>query len=88
MVENDWFDAIGFSLGTEARLDWLKTSIREIRQRSRNRSIAILVGGQIFLLNPGLVAEVGADATAPDALQAPACAEAVVAERLRRTARD
>jgi hypothetical protein len=42
----------------------------------------------IFLLNPEYVADVGADGTAIDGLQAPVSAEAMVAERSRRLVRD
>lgn len=88
MVEQDWFDVVGFSVGTELRLDGLKKNIAELRQRSRNHDIGVMVGGPIFVLNPGYVAQVGADGTASDGLQAPIRAEAMVAERSRRLARD
>jgi methanogenic corrinoid protein MtbC1 len=88
MVEHDWFDVVGFSLGSALRLDELKKSIAEIRQRSRNHDIGVMVGGPIFLLNPEYVADVGADGTAIDGLQAPVSAEAMVAERSRRLVRD
>lgn len=88
MVEHDWFDVVGFSLGSALRLDELKKSIAEIRQRSCNHDIGVMVGGPIFLLNPEYVADVGADGTAIDGLQAPVSAEAMVAERSRRLVRD
>jgi methanogenic corrinoid protein MtbC1 len=88
MVEHDWFDVVGFSLGSALRLDELKKSIAEIRQRSRNHDIGVMVGGPIFVLNPEYVVQVGADGTALDGLQAPVCAEAMVAERSRRLVRD
>lgn len=84
LVESEWFDVIGFSVGTEARLDWLRTGITSVREQSRNRSICVLVGGPLFKLNPDYVHQVGADATAADALQAPICAETLVAQRARR----
>ena len=79
---------VGFSLGSALRLDELKKSIAEIRQRSRNHDIGVMVGGPIFLMNPEYVAQVGADGTAIDGLQAPVSAEAMVAERSRRLVRD
>ena len=88
MVEQDWFDVVGFSVGSESRLDSLKKSIADIRARSRNHDIGVMVGGPIFVLNPGFVAHVGADGTAIDGLQAPMCAEAMVAERSRRLVKD
>ena len=88
MVEHDWFDVVGLSVGSELRIDWLKKGIAEIRERSRNHDIGVMVGGPIFVLNPGYVAQVGADGTAPDGLQAPLRAEAMVAERTRRLVKD
>jgi len=69
-VRGTWFGIVGFSLGSEVRLDRLRSAIRIVRDASRNRDVGILVGGLIFLEHPELVAEVGADATAPDGRQA------------------
>jgi methanogenic corrinoid protein MtbC1 len=88
MVEHDWFDVVGFSAGSTLRLDRLKEGIAGIRARSRNHDIGVMVGGPIFVLNPAYVEEVGADGTALDGLQAPACAEAMVADRSHRLVRD
>lgn len=84
MVQREWFDMIGFSVGSEARIDWLSTGIAAVRELSRNRSIAVLVGGPIFKLHPEYVEKVGADATVSDGLQAPAVAEGLVVKRTRR----
>ena len=83
MVRREWFDVIGFSVGSDARLDWLTTCIASVRQMSRNREIGVLVGGPIFTLNPEFVAMVGADATSKDGKQAPVAAEALIAKRVR-----
>ena len=83
MVRREWFDVIGFSVGSDARLDWLTTCIASVRQMSRNREIGVLVGGPIFALNPEFVAIVGADATSKDGKQAPVAAEALIANRVR-----
>jgi methanogenic corrinoid protein MtbC1 len=83
LVQREWFDVIGFSVGSEARLDWLRSGITSVREHSRNRSIGVLVGGPVFKLNPDYVHQVGADATAIDGLQAPICAEALVSQRAR-----
>ncbi len=84
LVRSEWFDVIGFSAGAEARIDWLKSGIAAVRQASRNRAIGVMVGGPIFASNPARVAEVGADATAPDGRRAPAAAEQLLDERARR----
>jgi methanogenic corrinoid protein MtbC1 len=66
----NWFGVIGFSVGTEARLDQLKATIRAVRRESRNREVGILVGGPILVEKPELARIVGADATAADGQQA------------------
>lgn len=86
LVSREWFDVIGFSVGSEARLDLLTTCIASVRQMSRNRDIGVLVGGPIFVRNPELVALVGADATSPDGKQAPVVAEALIVDRARSRA--
>jgi len=67
MVRTDWFDLIGFSAGCESRLSVLKREIHRIRANSRNPNVQILVGGQVFSLDPALVDRVGADGWARDA---------------------
>jgi methanogenic corrinoid protein MtbC1 len=75
LVRGDWFDVIGFSVGTESRLDQLKICITQTRRASRNLKLGVLVGGPVFLANPTLVAHVGADATAADGPEASSRAE-------------
>lgn len=50
-----------------------------------NRRIGILVGGTIFDGRPGLVADIGADATAADGAEAALQAETLIAMRGLRT---
>lgn len=83
MVRREWFDVIGFSVGSEARLDWLTTCIASVRQMSRNKDIGVLVGGPVFALNPEYVALVGADATSIDGKQAPIAAEGLMTARVK-----
>ena len=66
-AQTNWFDMVGFSVGAVSQLSNLKAAITAIRRASLNPSIVIMVGGPVFLDSPALVAEVGADATAPDA---------------------
>lgn len=82
MVSREWFDVIGFSVGSDVQLDWLTTCIASVRQRSRNSDIGILVGGPVFTAHPEYVAVVGADATSPDGKQAPVAAEGLIANRV------
>ncbi len=62
-----WFATAALSLAADRHLGALAARIRLLRAESRNRGIAILVGGPAFLARPGLAVELGADGTAPDA---------------------
>ncbi len=70
LVEREWFAIAGFSLSSERFLDRLPPLIGAIRRRSCNKTIGILVGGPLFLCNPELVSQVGADGSAADARDA------------------
>jgi MerR family transcriptional regulator, light-induced transcriptional regulator len=74
MVRTEWFDLIGFSAGCESRLSVLKREIHRIRSNSRNPNVQVLVGGQVFSLDPALVERVGADGWARDARESPVVA--------------
>ncbi len=77
-AQNEWFDVLGFSVGSEARLEPLKRLIEAVRLASRNRDLIVMVGGPIFVEHPDWVALVGADATASDAKDAVRRADAMV----------
>lgn len=78
LVRSAWFDVVGISTGIENQLAALTTSIAAIRRVSRNLQLGVMVGGPVFVANPGFVADVGADATAADAAQATVEAERLV----------
>jgi len=82
-VRREWFDVVGFSAGSEAKMGWIAPCIKSLRRASRNRNICVLVGGPVFSLIPELVAKVGADATTPEARHAPALAESLMATRVK-----
>lgn len=63
---HEWFAIVGLSVGSEVQLEKLAATIRCIRSTSQNRAIGVMVGGQVFDEDPGLVSRVGADATAPN----------------------
>jgi methanogenic corrinoid protein MtbC1 len=69
-VENDWFDVIGLSVGSEAHLSVLTEIIRRIRASSSNPNAKVLIGGPLLLLSPNLYKDVGADGGAGDAVSA------------------
>lgn len=84
-VRKEWADVVGFSIGSERRLDWLRLRIAEVRAASRNVGVVVMVGGPIFNLNPDWVAAVGADSTARDARDAPrVAARLLMASSIRR----
>ena len=66
----EWYAAVGISVSTTDQLERLPPVIAAVRRASRNRSIAVMVGGAMFAARPELVAEVGADLTARDAREA------------------
>jgi methanogenic corrinoid protein MtbC1 len=81
-VRRDWFDVIGFSLGSETGLPWLRDTIAAVRSASRNPLLVVLVGGPLFSLHPEWAREVGADATT-DGRGAPGLAQALVSQRVQ-----
>lgn len=69
-VATAWFAVAGFTLSAETGVETLCRAIQSARAASLNPSIAILVGGPLFLARPNLVTQVGADAMASDAIAA------------------
>lgn len=84
-VRAEWFDMVGFSIGSEGRLTWLRDTIAAVRSASRNQAIVVMVGGPLFTLHPQWVAQVGADGTALDARLAPAMAENLIVAGVARS---
>jgi len=78
MVANEWYDVIGFSVGTENRLSVLRRDIRRLKQASCNPNVQIMVGGQLFAEDASLAEQVGANAIASDAREAPTIARALL----------
>ncbi len=64
------FDVVGFSASCEIFVETLKSAIELTRRHSKNRTVGILVGGNLFNCHPDLVATVGADATAANGYDA------------------
>lgn len=80
-VQREWFDVVGFSLAGEIYLPRLAPAITAVRKASINQRVGILVGGPMFLTDPGLASEVGADAVAVNGSLAPEIAETLVKTR-------
>jgi MerR family transcriptional regulator, light-induced transcriptional regulator len=73
--KRQWFDAVGFSIGSETRLDWLTQSIDEVRRHSRNRGLLVMVGGPVLAAHPELRFRVHADLASIDGQDAPRAAQ-------------
>lgn len=76
-----WYDVVGLSAGVTERIPRITETIRRIREASLNADLAVLVGGRVFIDFPELIAQVGADASAPDAAQGPMVARTLVQAR-------
>lgn len=74
-VREEWVDAVGFSVGSDAAMPWLQQAIARVRAASCNPDIAVIVGGAPFVTRPEWAAEVGADGTVRTGKEAPALAE-------------
>ena len=79
MVKKDWYDVVGFSLGSVAGIARLSAAIRLVRDVSLNDRISIVCGGPAFRLQPSVSTQVPADAIIVNGHQAPDQAEKLVA---------
>lgn len=70
VVKRQHFDVVGFSVSYGILLEGVASAIQAVRKASLNKSVAIMVGGPIFLEHPEYAARVGADGTAEDGRQA------------------
>ena len=66
LAAEEHFELIGLSLSSEDALAGLPNEIAELRKRSRNRDVAVVVGGWLFKDRPELAVEIGADAAVGD----------------------
>jgi methanogenic corrinoid protein MtbC1 len=86
-LRSQWFGVLGVSAGSGAKLQALNRMLPRLRAMSRNPDLGVLVGGPLFVAEPGLAAEIGADSTASDGPHAVEAAEALIApRRVPRTA--
>lgn len=75
------FDVIGLTLSCDCTNGQLADLISAIRSVSKAPNVRILIGGRMVNASPGIVDEVGADGTAPDARSALVLAEKLVPNR-------
>ncbi len=81
-VTREWYAVFGVALAAEAGLETVAQMICAARRASRNRFIAVMVGGRVFTSNPQLAIQVGADATAPDAPTATLLAKKLLMQQI------
>jgi methanogenic corrinoid protein MtbC1 len=77
-LSSEWFDLVGISLSNDSLIEKLTSAISQMRRKSRNRLIGVLVGGATFNGNPDLYATVGANASASDGREAVLIAEGLM----------
>lgn len=75
------FDVIGLTVSCDCTNATLADLICAIRSVSRAPGVQVFIGGRMVNANPGIVDEVGADGTAPDARSALVLAERLVAKK-------
>jgi len=78
LVQQENIAIVGLSMSRDSHVPVLKALITRIRACSCNSGLRVLVGGVAFSERAGLEAEVGADGTATDALQAVNLAQQLV----------
>jgi methanogenic corrinoid protein MtbC1 len=78
MVKKDWYDLVGFSLGSETGVAKLKAAMRLVREVSQNPRLPIIAGGPIFLVHPEYGEQIQADAIITNGALAPIEAEKLV----------
>jgi methanogenic corrinoid protein MtbC1 len=66
LVQNHWFDIVGFSVCSDRRLAQLASDIALVRRHSQNRQVGVILGGRLVGDHPGLAAAVGADMVSRD----------------------
>jgi methanogenic corrinoid protein MtbC1 len=79
MVKKDWYDVVGFSLGSETGVAKLRAAMALVREVSQNPGVSIIAGGPIFLVHPEFGEQIQADAIITEGAKAPSQAEQLVA---------
>lgn len=67
LVKRERFGILGVALSSHAGLETAAQLIKSARQAPAVADLRVIVGGPLFLHEPELVAQVGADASAQDA---------------------
>ncbi|QHL91326.1 cobalamin B12-binding protein [Sphingomonas changnyeongensis] len=71
-------DLFGLTVANDSHIGPAQSLIRAVRSVSMNPNVRIMVGGPVLTRNPGLLAQIGADAMADDAIAAVKVGERLV----------
>ncbi|MET3890912.1 methanogenic corrinoid protein MtbC1 [Bosea sp. OAE506] len=69
-VRTEWFDLVGLSASGEVSAAGVTSVVTAVRAASRNKSVHIMLGGNLFVDDPALAVALGADFGARDAAEA------------------
>ena len=78
LVRARHFDVVGVSASCDRHAETLARTLRQVRQCSRNARVVTMVGGPLFVSQPELAVQLGADAVATDGSGAPALAASML----------
>lgn len=78
LVGEEWFDAVGLSVSRLEECARLSAEVRALKAASCNRTLRVVIGGQVYRDDPDIAAHVGADAAAGDAREAVAVLASIV----------
>ncbi len=69
-VTAHWFDVVAISVSSQRQLTEVQVLIRNMRQTSPNKRLAVMLGGPLVVSHPELLETLGHDGVAQDALEA------------------
>jgi methanogenic corrinoid protein MtbC1 len=69
-VRTEWFDVVGLSASGEVASAGVSAVVRSVRESALNKDVHIMLGGNLFVDDPGLALSLGADFGARDAAEA------------------
>lgn len=69
-VRTEWFDVVGLSASGEVASAGIEAVVNGVRAASLNKNLHVMLGGALFVAEPGLALTLGADFGARDAAEA------------------
>ncbi len=78
LVADHHFDIVGITMSCDRDVAEAATFIEQLRSHSKNPILGVMVGGRVLVERPELAPQMGADATADDAVSAVARADAMM----------